>query len=408
MINKNYSTETVNFAACLAMTFFGVAMLSLGVLLPQLIVSVPQAIGLPPYLSVGVILGTILFGPIMDRFGYKTLLIVSTLLLMLGLVFLVASVNMNVLRLGIFLVGFGGGIVNGETNALVSDIYDDEKRGRKLSILGACYCIGALVWTLVSSFSTNFRLSTAVFAGIMLLAAIFFIFVKFPSAKISADTQTKGTGLLDGFASSFKFLKYQALVLIAIVLFFQSAFEGVNGSYTTSFLTNTPEGLDVKMATLSLTMFTIGMMLGRFALAALMKAMKKVMVLNLYMLIGVIGVLLLMVFPTNLALVFLAMALIGYGVGATYPVMLGYLGSIFRRQSGAAFSITMFIALLGQFIGNYSIGKLFTLNAIAHGEYKFFPIILALVIFAILVIVPFAVKASVRLREDNDKKELGL
>ncbi len=408
MIQKTYSTERVNFAACLAMTFFGVAMLSLGVLLPQLVVSVPQAVGLPPYLSVGVILGTILFGPVMDRFGYKTLLIVSTLLLMLGLVFLVASENMNILRAGIFLVGFGGGVINGETNALVSDIYNDDKRGRKLSILGACYCIGALVWTLASSLSSDFRITTYVFAAIMFLSAVFFVFVKFPSAKLAADNDSAGAGVLTGFASSFKFLKYRALVLIAIVLFFQSALEGTNGSFTTSFLTNTPDGLDIKQATLSLTVFTIGMMLGRFALAALMKAMSKIMVLNLYMIIGVVGMLLLVVFPASIALVFLAMALVGFGIGATYPVMLGYLGSIFRRQSGAAFSITMFIALLGQFIGNYSVGKLFTINALASGQYKFFPIILALFIFAILVVAPFAVRASVGLREESDRKGLDL
>ncbi|MDD3911265.1 MAG: MFS transporter, partial [Bacteroidales bacterium] len=82
---STYSTGKVNFAACAGMSFFGVAMLSLGAILPPLKVAVPEAIGLPPIMSVGIIIGTIFFGPIMDRFGYKWLLIVSSFLLMTGL-----------------------------------------------------------------------------------------------------------------------------------------------------------------------------------------------------------------------------------------------------------------------------------------------------------------------------------
>lgn len=410
MIQKSYSTERVNFAACLAMTFFGVAMLSLGVILPHLVAEVPAAIGLPPFLSVGIILGTIVFGPIMDRSGYKNLLIVSTVLLLAGLLLLASCRDINLLRFAIFLVGFGAGIINGETNAIVSDIYEDDKRGRKLSILGACYCVGALVWTLTGYFIQNFKIPLYVFAAIMVLSAVFFILTDFPSAKLGAKSEGKsgGANIFAGFISSFKFLKYPALVLVAFVLFFQSAFEGTSGSYTTSFLKYTPEGLDVQSATLSLTFFTIGMMFGRFALSGLMKIMSKLMVMNLYMVIGVSGVLLMFFFPANVTFVFLAMALIGFGVGSTFPVMVDYLGSIFRRQSGAAFSIAMFIALTGQFLGNFLVGKLFTENARIRGDYMLFPIALAMIIFVILVLAPFAVRAAKKLRETNEKKGLGL
>ena len=116
--NKTYSTERVNLAACLGLAFFGVAMLSLGAILPNLVNAVPQAIGLPKYLSVGIILGTVIFGPIMDRYGYKWLLIISTLIMLAGLLCLAYSVDMTVLITGIFCVGLGGGILNGETSTI--------------------------------------------------------------------------------------------------------------------------------------------------------------------------------------------------------------------------------------------------------------------------------------------------
>ena len=136
---KGYSTEKVNLAACLGIAFFGVAMLSLGAIMPPLVKAVPQAIGLPMFMSIGIILGTVIFGPIMDRYGYKWLLVLSSLIMLAGLLILAYSTQWTLLVAGIFCVGLGGGVLNGETNAIVSDIYDEDKRGRKMSILGACY-----------------------------------------------------------------------------------------------------------------------------------------------------------------------------------------------------------------------------------------------------------------------------
>ncbi|MBQ2483626.1 MAG: MFS transporter, partial [Bacteroidales bacterium] len=65
-MSKDYSTSKVNLAACLGMAFFGVAMLSLGAIMPPLVRAVPEAIGLPMYMSIGIIIGTVIFGPVMD------------------------------------------------------------------------------------------------------------------------------------------------------------------------------------------------------------------------------------------------------------------------------------------------------------------------------------------------------
>jgi MFS family permease len=430
---KTFSVSKVNFAACAGMAYFGVAMLSLGAILPPLKVAVPEAMGLPPIMSVGIIIGTILFGPVMDRFGYKWLLIISSFLLMLGLLGLAAgahlglqqNVVLNFLRVSIFLVGLGGGVLNGETNALVSDIYDDEHRGSKLSVLGACYCIGALLWTL-ACFATSdllvkfagvavngYQFCLIVFSVIMAALIIFFICTTFPEAKLKAVANSVGKPVKSAaeeinFWNSFKFIKYPALVLVAAVLFFQSALEGTSGSYTTSFLTAIPGGLAANIATLSLTMFTIGMMAGRFALGALMKKMQSIMVLNFYMVVGVVGAILMSFLPASITAVYASMILLGFGVGATYPVMLNYLGGIFRRQSGAAFSLAIFIALCGQFLGNFFVGKMFTTQSIFTGVFKFFPIVMGVFILIIIAIAPLAAKKCEKTKEENQKKGIKL
>jgi MFS family permease len=48
--------------------------------------------------------------------------------------------------------------------------------------------------------------------------------------------------------------------------------------------------------------------------------------------------------------------LIGAGLAAGFPIMLGYVGDRFKELSGTAFSIAFVIALLGNMIINYSMG----------------------------------------------------
>ena len=390
---KEYSTEKVNLAACLGIAFFGVAMLSLGAIMPPLVKAVPQAIGLPMYMSIGIIIGTVLFGPIMDRYGYKWLLVVSSLIMLAGLLILAYSTEMPLLIAGIFCVGLGGGVLNGETNAIVSDIYDEDRRGRKMSILGACYCIGAMVWTLACVFIPNYKIPLIACAVIMLASVVYFIAIRFPGAKISASSKPSGYEYR-------RMLTSGALLLVAFTLFFQSAFEGTSGSYTTSFLTQIG-GIAENDAVLSLTFFTVGMMIGRFALGAMMKKGKDLLVLFIYMVIALAGVALMGIGRSSTYICWIAMTLIGFGVGATYPVMLARLGGVFRKMSGAAFSAAIFIALCGQFLGNFLMGKLF-----ASGGGRAFAYLLAGMIIAILVIAPFACFACRRQRmSDSNQKE---
>ncbi len=82
---RGYSTSSVFVSACAGMAFFGVAMLSLAPILGQLNGIVDGANGLPSTMSLGILLGTIVFGPVVDRFGYKWLLALSSVLALAGL-----------------------------------------------------------------------------------------------------------------------------------------------------------------------------------------------------------------------------------------------------------------------------------------------------------------------------------
>lgn len=380
MEGKTYSVPKVFLAACAGMVFFGIAMLSLGPILGKLGHIVDGANQLPATMSIGILIGTVLFGPIVDRAGYKWPLIISTLLALLGLPGPANFASMPLLHGSIFCLGLGGGVLNGLTNALVSDIYDDDKRGGKLGLLGACYCIGALLWTLLNYFISDFRIPLYAMAAIMAGFIIFFICNEFPKAKPAENTSWKAT---------FGLLKYPALLLFGLVLFFQSGFEGASGNFTISFLEN-GAGMEGSKATLALTWFTIGMLAGRLPLGDIMKKLGNISTLYLYMVVGLIGVGLFYFFRGNVVLVWLAMALIGFGVGATFPVILNFIGGAFRELSGTAFSIAIFIALLGQSLCNKLTGVAFD-----KGEYNFLPALLCVALVCIMILTPLALGVAV-------------
>lgn len=378
-MEKKYSTPLVFMAACAGMSFFGITMLSLGPILGPLNALVEGANALPSTMSIGIIIGTILFGPVVDKFGYKWLLILASACALGGVQGLASFNEIRMLHCSIFLLGLGGGILNGLTNALVSDIYDDDKRGGRLGLLGAFYCIGALLWTLMNYFIPDFRIPLNAVSIIMAILIASFIFIAFPKAKPQENVSLK---------KSLGLLKYPALILFAVVLFFQCAFEGTSGNFTVQYLSNVG-GMDNATATLAMTWFTIGMLCGRLPLGNIMNKLKELGTLYLYLGVALAGVILFFIEASSTAAVYTAMVLIGFGAGATFPVVLNFIGSAFRELSGTAFSIALFIGLCGQSLGNKFMGMQFD-----GASYTSLPVTLIICVVVMVILVPLAVKVS--------------
>lgn len=382
-MEKKYSTSLVFIAACAGMSFFGVAMLSLGPILGPLNAMVEGANALPSTMSVGIIIGTILFGPVVDKFGYKWLLILCSILALAGVQGLASFKEIGMLHASILMLGLGGGALNGATNALVSDIYDDDKRGGRLGLLGSFYCTGALLWTLLNYFIPDFRIPLNAVSIVMGIFIISFFFIAFPKAKAKQQES-------ESIGKSLGLLKSPVLIMFALVLFFQCAFEGCSGNFTVQYLVNSGD-MDNATATLAMTVFTVGMLAGRLPLGRIMAALKELATLYIYLGVALIGVLLFYIFPSDIAAVYAAMALIGFGVGVTFPVVLNFIGSAFKDRSGTAFSIAMFLGLCGQSIGNKFMGSQFD-----AGIYGFLPVSLIICVAVMMVLVPTAVKVSKR------------
>src|SRR6266542_2025742 len=134
-------------AACLGMFLFGIVFLSLGSvnnMLAERFHLDDNGIGtLTALLPFGILAGSLVFGPIVDRFGYKWLLVLCALVVFAGLEGMAFGNSKGLIQTFVFLIGFGGGGLNGATNALAADVSAGE-RAAKLSLLGVFFGIGAL------------------------------------------------------------------------------------------------------------------------------------------------------------------------------------------------------------------------------------------------------------------------
>src|SRR4030043_779209 len=147
-----YNRRVVFWSACLGMLLFGIALISLGSITPDL----KEKLSLDDFaagtlfsiLPLGILTGSLLFGPVADKYGYKILIFLSCILLSAGFEGIAFTESSGLLKAAIFLIGLAGGAINGATNALVSDISDYDKTAN-ISLLGVFFGIGALGMPLI-------------------------------------------------------------------------------------------------------------------------------------------------------------------------------------------------------------------------------------------------------------------
>lgn len=372
-----FKYNLVFISSCLGMLIFGVVLITLGAILPSVTVKFAldeiSAGSLVSILPFGILAGSLIFGPIVDHYGYKSLLIVCSFLILIGLEGIAFASTFFILQLSIFMIGLGGGVINGGTNALVADI-SRESKGANLSLLGVFFGIGALGMPVILGLLSkifSYQTIISVVGFFIIIPILFFSSIKFPIPK-----QPQGLSIKQGLS----LIKESTLILIGFVLFFQSGMEGIVNNWTTTYM---QEVIKVKSedALFALTFFVLGMTVTRLLLGTLFKKISSRVVLILSIFTTLIGCLFTM-FGMNLPLSTTGLFLIGCGLAANFPLMMGFVGQIYSKITGTAFSVILVIALIGNMILNYFVGII----SHSHGIQQMpFIIIISLIITAILI-----------------------
>lgn len=363
------------------MLLFGVSLITLGSVTPDL----KEKLGLSEIASgtlfsilpFGILIGSLIFGPIVDRFGYKILLSVSCIMLAAGFEGIAWSGDKGILKIFIFIVGLSGGAVNGATNSLTSDISEFDK-GANLSLLGVFFGIGALGMPLILGLlETRFNFEKIVGAvGILsFITGLFFLLIKLPPPK-----QKQGIPFSAGLA----LFKDSVLILIAIFLFFQSSFEGIINNWTTSYLIDQHSAGQSK-ALFGLSLFVAGMVIMRLLIGTILRNINVKRILFASFVLILVGLLLIKA-GFSLTTDGMGLMILGSGLAAGFPVMLGIVGERYASLSGTAFSFVLVVGLLGNMLINYCMGIISGTFGISHLVTVAFAETIALIILCIVII----------------------
>ena len=324
------------------MLAFGIVLTTLGAVLPSVIerlgIDKAQAGSLFLLLTFGILAGSLVFGPMVDRYGYKGMLLLGTALIALGLEGIAYASSLGFLRFAIAMIGFGGGIVNGGTNALVADISAEEK-GANLNLLGVFFGIGAVgVPFVLATLSDQFSHATLIAAvgALVLIPFLLIALTAFPAPK-----QIQGFPI----AAAGKIARDPLLLLMGFMLFLESGMEITVGGWTSTFV-NEELALDPHRALMVLSLYWLGMMLARMALGTFLRGVSPVKAMYTCIAFGLVGSLMLL--TTNSAHVAgVSVFMLGIGFAATFPTMLGFVGERYADLSGTAFSLVIAMALCG-------------------------------------------------------------
>ena len=331
---------------------FGVSMVIIGstlsVLRERFGMSDIEAGGLFSILPFGLLVGSVTFGPVADKYGYRWVLTVAGLFLSLGFFGIAHAGSLFVLRSCIFLFGIGGGVINGASSALVSDLSVKEHKITNLIWLGAFFGVGAFVTPIILSVieKTYYTLVIDVAGVLSLLIAILFAVIAYP-VTVQKDK------------ISFKlipvFVKNRLFMALSFYLFFQSSFEAIVNNWTVSYFVDLRVGDD--NALLAFSSSLLGMILMRVLTGSILRNLSFNRLMTLALIFLTAG-LILLILPTPYFIKVTGMFFIGAGLAPGFPVMLGSAGELFKEVSATAFSFAMLIALIGNTLINYITGVL--------------------------------------------------
>jgi fucose permease len=337
-------TRVLTGIAHAGMFVFGIVMALVGAVVPTLTGSLaltPGQVGtLFLAMNFAMLVGSLVVGLVMDRYGLKRPLAAGAATVGTGLILMAAAADSAMLFLAVACLGLGGAALNAGTNTLVADLHDDPARkAAALNLLGVFFGFGALVLPFsIGALTSRVGVAPLLFAASVLCGALTFTAgaVPFPAPKRQHGLPFRELPAL---------VRMPVVRVLALLLFFQSGNEFLLGGYLATFLTRERQ-LDVAGASYVLAAFWASIMIARVVLSRALAHIDAMSVVIGGAWVAAVAVAIMALAP-GADVPIAGAVLAGLALAGIFPGVLGFTGVRFREHSGAVFGILFTAALCG-------------------------------------------------------------
>ncbi len=369
-------------AAILAIFVYGMIAAMLGTILPDLSARfslTPSQLGQIAFTqALGLIIASIGVGPLLDNEGKKVGLVIGLALITVALFALPNSKGFGSIRMYIFLLGLGGGIIVTAANALVSDISQD-RRATTLNLLNLFFGLGGLATPFISANllkRNSIRLCYTV-AALTAVTLVLHILTPMPPPSGARSFVFSDVGPVLG---------KPVLFLLSLFLFLYVACEVGVWNWLAQHLIaqGIPESRALNILSLG---FALGLLIGRVAVSPILISVPAPTV-TLAAAILMTLTTFLMLKTSNPTVAWVLVFLAGISMAPVFPTTLAMVGDAFPRMTSTAMGVVITLGWCGLAVSSRIIG------AIAGGDPKRLKKALLLIpsASAIMVLVAVAIR----------------
>ncbi len=355
-------------AAILAILVYGLIAPMLGALLPGYHLTAGQEGGLTMINALGLVVASLAAGPVIDKRGNKSALLVGLFLVAAALFAAPNAGNFAGLLAVYCVLGLGGGIVVTGANSLVGAV-EPTRRGSALNLLNLFFGLGGILTTYAAS-----HLFTAVslcysIATLTVIALIVNAVVAMPGPSGAASFRMSDVPALLG---------NPALLLLSFFLFLYVACEVGVWNWLNSYLQ--AAGFDPARAGSVVSYgFAFGILVGRIVISRVLVKVPGLTVLLFSAALIAITTFITLRLHSQSAIT-VAVFCTGLSMAPVFPTTLAVVGDTFPRDIATAMGIAITFGWIGLAVSSPIIGAV-------KGASNLGDALLLLPIFAVLMIV---------------------
>lgn len=336
-------------AAVLGIFVYGMIAAMLGTILPTFNLTMDQSGNVAFAQAIGLVIASISVGPLIDNKGKKVALLIA-LTLIAGALFYLPNTggDYTLIRICLFVQGFGGGVLVTAANALASDI-DESRRASMLNFLNLFFGLGGLATPFIAG---NILGGDAVrlcylAAGMTVVALVVNAITPIPGPSGERGFKASEAGALIGSPK---------IGLLAIFLFLYVTCEVGIWNWLVKYLIT--RGIDEKSALNILSLgFALGLLIGRVVVSRILIKVPAVTVtLASAALMAVTTFLMLQTTSQEMATV--AVFCAGLAMAPVFPTTLAIVGDAFPKGTATAMGIVITFGWIGLAVSSPIIGQI--------------------------------------------------